>query len=681
MKFTQLLHLIFVSFWLNLVMARSPTGGYAPGRVQCPSNTKSFMRQANSISQDEKDWVEERHAKTDLAIAEFLQNSNLTDFDLESFMDDAEQSINLGLAFSGGGYRAMLLGAGQLAAFDNRTNDVSSTKGLGGIFQSSTYLAGLSGGAWLVGSLALQDYPSIDEIVFENPDDVWNLTTTRQIINQTSIFSIVTPIIFGNYEKALTHLNNYYSSRGSDEGIGKEMQAKQNAGFVTSLTDYWGRGLARQLFPRGKNNFNSASTWSDLRNSSSFKNHDQPFPLLSSLARKPESVTYDLNSTVVEFNAFEMGSFDYSLNSFTDTKYVGTQVRNGRPVNGSCVEGFDNAAFVIGTSSSIFNEFLNTLVCDDCHTLNFVLKRIVKHFLDKLSKVYFDIATYKPNPFYRSEFANSDDLTHNETLFLMDGGLGGESIPLSSLMTKERALDVVFAMDNSDKWPNGSSLVSTYKRQFSKQGASTICPYVPGESTFLKSNLTAKPTFFGCEASNLTNLTKGDVVPPLVIYIANRPFEYWSNTSTFKMLYNDTEKKGMIKNGFDVASRLNNTLDDEWQSCVACALIKREQERQDIEQTDQCKKCFKRYCWDGTTYDAKTYYKPVNFTKDGLTNDSMDLWNQADAYTAVSNDTTISTWLLDIKSKRLSGSSIKLSLTSSMSYILWMALIVASINM
>ena len=193
------------------------------------------------------------------------------------------------------------------------------------------------------------------------------------------------------------------------------------------------------------------------------------------------------------------------------------------------------------------------------------------------------------------------------------------------MMTKERAMDAVFAFDN-DAWSNGSSLVATYARQFSNHGKSQICPYVPDEQNFLYQNLTAKPTFFGCDASNMTDLVKRRSYSSVVIYIANRPFEYMTNTSTFKMMYTDKEKKAMVQNGFDTATRANMTIDEEWAACVGCAVIRREQERRGLEQSDQCKKCFKDYCWNGDRVILdRTYYTPVNFTMTGKTNGSMDV--------------------------------------------------------
>ncbi|ABN64262.2 phospholipase B (lysophospholipase) [Scheffersomyces stipitis CBS 6054] len=623
---------VVVSTIISLGSARSPSGGYAPGPAQCPS-VDSFLREGNSISEQEKEWISERQAKSNEALISFLDDSKLDSFNAEKFINqDNSSGINLGVAFSGGGYRAMLSGAGQMLALDDRSDfgggsNATNPGGLGGLLQSANYVSALSGGSWLLGSLAMQNWRSVQDVVFNDNDDLWNLTDTRQLVNSNGLWTIVFPVLLGDLNGALTHLNNWYTTKYGP-GIGDDLKAKEKAGFPTSLTDAWSRGLAHQLFPGDVDNYMDSYTWSDIRNMSSFVNHEMPFPLVIALGRRPGTTVYNLNSTVVEINPFEIGSFDPSLNTFfTDLKYLGSNVSNGVPTSESCVEGFDNAGFVVGTSSSLFNQFLNTLVCDDCNSLPWYIKPIIKAFLSKLSKNYEDIAEYRPNPFYKSEFANSSHIAQNDTLYLFDGGLGGEVIPLSSLMTKERALDVVVAFDNGNdgatNWPNGSALVSTYERQFSPQGRSAICPYVPDEVSFLSQNLTARPTFFGCDAKNLTDLVKDGVTPPLVIYIANRPFEFYSNTSTYKLSYTDEEQKGMIQNGFDVATRLNGTIDDEWRTCVACAVIRREEERRGIEQSEQCKKCFSNYCWDGTiTQSEGPYYQELNFTDTSLTNGS-----------------------------------------------------------
>ena len=78
----------------------------------------------------------------------------------------------------------------------------------------------------------------------------------------------------------------------------------------------------------------------------------------------------------------------------------------------------------------------------------------------------------------------------------------------------------------------------------------------------------------------------------------------------------------MISNGFEIATRSSGSLDDEWAACVGCAIIRREQERQGIEQTEQCKRCFENYCWDGTIYKGEPLGE--NFSDDGLTNSATE---------------------------------------------------------
>ena len=51
-----------------------------------------------------------------------------------------------------------------------------------------------------------------------------------------------------------------------------------------------------------------------------------------------------------------MGSWDPSLSAMVNLTHVGTHLLNGKPDNDTaCTIGFDEAGFVIGTSSSLFN--------------------------------------------------------------------------------------------------------------------------------------------------------------------------------------------------------------------------------------------------------------------------------------------------------------------------------------
>jgi lysophospholipase len=94
---------------------------------------------------------------------------SLDGFDTDGFFNtgNATDLPTLGIALSGGGYRAMLNGAGAVQGFDERTGGSTDTgKGrVGGILQSATYLAGLSGGNWMVGSMFVQNFSSVEAIL------------------------------------------------------------------------------------------------------------------------------------------------------------------------------------------------------------------------------------------------------------------------------------------------------------------------------------------------------------------------------------------------------------------------------------------------------------------------------------------------------------------------------------
>lgn len=590
---------IFILFFLSAVLAWSPTDSYAPGRIQCPS--KDLVRVANNISREESDWLQERNKITDPALVRFLEQANMGDFDALSFISSANRSIRIGVAFSGGGYRAMLSGAGQLAALDNRTTDAHK-KGLGGLLDASTYLVGLSGGNWLVGTIAMNNYTDVETIIREN--EIWDLKHSIVNFGGVNVFKTI----------------SYYT------GINDDLDAKRDAGFDVSLTDTWGRALSHQFFAK-LNDTGAALTWSGLRDTDVFSKHQMPFPIVVADGRTPDSFIISSNSSIFEVNPYELGSWDPSLYSFTDVKYLGTGASNGTN-NGSCIGGFDNAGFIMGTSSTLFNQFILQI---NTTSLTSAIKSIITSILNKVSHAENDIAVYKPNPFYNTDEASVRSIVQNDTLFLCDGGEDNQNIPLAPLLQPERGVDVIFAYDNSadtnQSWPNGASLVATFERQFNPQGNGTLFPYVPDKNSFVNLNLTARPTFFGCDVRNLSTLlnssehtTRGNIFDtPLVVYTANRPFSYWSNTLTFKLSYDDDEKIGMIKNGFEVASRYNNSIDAEWPACVGCAIVRRQQERDGIEQSDQCKQCFERYCYDGKIDNSEP---GVNFTTNGSTHSS-----------------------------------------------------------
>lgn len=127
----------------------------------------------------------------------------------------------------------------------------------------------------------------------------------------------------------------------------------------------------------------------------------------------------------------------------------------------------------------------------------------------------------------------------------------------------------------------------------------TAFPAVPDVNTFVNLGLNTRPTFFGCDSSNLSSPA------PLIVYLPNAPYVYNSNLSTFDLDYNDTERNAMVLNGYNMATQGNGSINDQWPTCVGCAILSRSLERTGTNVPDVCRRCFNRYCWDGTV-DSST---------------------------------------------------------------------------
>lgn len=148
--------------------------GYAPANSSCPSD-RPAVRVGSSLSSQELEWLPKRRAETIQPIKDFLQRNPIPGFDSGKYLDgvtaNSSSLPNIGIAVSGGGYRAMLNGAGVVAAFDSRSPNNTSKGQLGGLLQSATYISGLSGGGWLVGSIYTNNFTSVHDAV--NSGLIW----------------------------------------------------------------------------------------------------------------------------------------------------------------------------------------------------------------------------------------------------------------------------------------------------------------------------------------------------------------------------------------------------------------------------------------------------------------------------------------------------------------------------
>ncbi|RDA89815.1 hypothetical protein CP533_0867 [Ophiocordyceps camponoti-saundersi (nom. inval.)] len=584
--------------------------GYAPTPVSCPAQ-RPRIRDGSTISPQEKAWLYRRRKQTAPHIRDLLRRIDIPDFNSDDYLlgDRGSNSWpNIGIAVSGGGYRAMLTGAGALSAWDSRTLGSTEKGGLGGLLQSTTYLSGLSGGGWLVGSIYANNFTSVQQAI-QSPN-TWRLETN----------------ILG-YTKTMKSFGaNLVASQPRIKQLIREIieavKSKRKAGFKTSAADYWGRALSSQLInlPQG----GPSLTFSSIASDAAFSSGNLPVPLIVADGASPGQTPLPVNTTVFEFSPWEMGSYDDSLNGFAPLRYLGSRFETGLvPPNERCVVGFDNTGFVMGTSSFLFNQIVDRLKDPKGTGLPAVLvksfafqllKPTIIRVLDAVSsKISLEGAFWAPNPFkgwnrYFNPTARSDNLV------IVDGGEDDQNVPLQPHLLIDRKVDVVFAVDSSANthlnWPDGGSLIATYRRSIELASRKMSFPPVPGKNSFINLGLNSRPTFFGCDAHKLRAPT------PLIVYLPNYPYLTFSNISTFSLAFLPEQRDELIANGAAVATQLNAARDPEWPVCVGCAILARSFDRTRTSVPDSCKRCFSRYCWKGQVDEAQPLeYEPSIYSQ------------------------------------------------------------------
>ncbi len=590
---------------LRRALPNSPNG-YTPAAITCPSGQRPSVRGASALGPDETAWLEKRRKSTIEPMRDLLTRLNISGFDVNNFIrnhaNNASALPNIAISFSGGGYRALQNGAGSMAAFDSRTDNSTRPGHIGGLLQSATYVSGLSGGGWLTGSIFINNFTTVTALRDDNTGSVWDFSNS---------------ILAGPRQEGIQIFNTaqYY------QHIEDAVSGKTGAGFKTTVTDYWGRALSFQLVNATEGG--PAYTWSSIALTADFQDGNTPMPILVADERAPGQTLIPRNTTVYEFNPFEMGSWDPTTFGFAPTQYLGSNFSGGSlPDNGSCVVGFDNAGFIMGTSSSLFNA-----VVASANSANIpqALKDTLARTLDGLGVNNEDIADY-PNPFFQYNNATNPS-ANSSTLTLVDGGLDFQNIPLHPVIQPGRKVDVIFAVDSSAdttfNYPNGTALVATFERSQPGVGIAngTAFASIPDVNTMVNLGLNTKPTFFGCNSSNITS----GYVAPLIVYIPLSPYITHSNVSTFDpQAFNETLRNAIIENGYDVATMGNGTVNAEWPTCVGCAVISRSLERAGAQVPDVCAKCFRDFCWDGTLNSTQpaNYNPPMKLQEVKITGDA-----------------------------------------------------------
>ncbi|QDS78049.1 hypothetical protein FKW77_003256 [Venturia effusa] len=499
--------------------AKTNVAGYAPRQEECPKG--QMIRAADGLSPREKSYIQQRKQRTEKSLAEWLKG-------VDNKFPTCEMPT-IAMASSGGGYRSMLLGAGVIQSFDARDSN-SSVKGL---YQSFTYHAGLSGGAWLLSSIQGNDHETVSKLKVE----LWD-----KFLPKNSLWPL-------NTDAAPEY-----------PAIKADVQAKAAAGFAPSITDVWGRFLSYQLL-KG-NDGGSAKSLSSISNSPSWKAFENPFPIMTATS-VTDITTAQCDPThetlQYEFSPYEFGSWDKGVAAFTDTAFLGSKVENGTP-QGACYQGYDNLGYILGTSSSKFQE--------ECGKSSIsLIAGSLKPAVIATRKATESIKreNYAPfrNPFYKSP--GSPIVQDQEELYLVDGGQADQNDPIWPLLQPARGVDVILVNDNSAdtdaNYPNGTEILETY-RQTQRTGL-TKMPFIPPVDEFVSKRLHQRATFFGC----------GDATKTTLIFLPNINYtSFNTGVASSQFEYPTQEIADMIEAGNKIATQNG---DKEWPKCLACGIMEK----------------------------------------------------------------------------------------------------------
>ncbi|KAK5085032.1 hypothetical protein LTR24_007298 [Lithohypha guttulata] len=545
------------------ILARAPVD-YAPVPATCPST--QLVRQAAGLSDAESDYISKRYAKASKSLEQWLKRIDES-FDVGNGAGEGgwgkwngkqPKAPMIALTSSGGGYRAMLSGAGVIKAFDERETDIDS--GVKGLYQSLTYEAGLSGGGWLLSSIAGNNYPTISSL----QTNLWETALMYNVLVPQVLLSSQAASVFADVVAAV--------------------DAKQDAGFPESIIDPWGRLLSYGLLygPEG----GIDTTISEITTYSNFTSSNAPYPIITALGvNRFEGICIPQpNATQYEFHPFEFGSWDEGVDAFVSSKYLGTPFSQGSP-SGNCITNFDNLGYVLGTSSNVFGSTCGPIPAANITAVSSASTAGTLAALTAPGQPGVpESAIFAPFPNPFQNFDPSPLVAAQPTLELVDGGVGvaAQGSPIWPFINRP-AIDVIIVNENSantpNNFPNGTGIRNTYNAALAA-GLSRM-PAIPPAETFVAQQLNQKPTFFGCNSADTAT----------IIWIPNYNYTFNSGQPTSKLQYEVNETQGMIANGVLIA---NYGGKEGWPLCLACGIMA----KSGGNLPGGCAQCLEEYCFN-----------------------------------------------------------------------------------
>ncbi|KAN0106052.1 FabD/lysophospholipase-like protein [Hyaloscypha variabilis] len=538
---------------------------YAPVSTSCPST--SLIRIADGLSDGEQTYRTARKEKADVALADWLLKTSCG-------FDTSGDLPTVALTSSGGGFRALLGGAGVVQAFDGRDSNVSTS----GLYQGITYHSALSGGSWLLSSIIANDFATISSLLEIWKPNFANGLFTPDGSNATAVFA----------------------------DISADIALKKAAGFKGTVADAWSRLLSLQLLPGP--NYGVDNTLSTITSLSSFIDYEMPYPIITAqnVDLNGTLCTPPANGSVWEFTPYEFGTWDPEVAAFTPTAFLGTSVSNGIPSTNSCITNYDNLGFVLGTSSTLFNDptegateapaVLLANLCQATATtssnststvdpLTVEFEEDVFGLLTEIPAITFtsaaDLFATWPNPFYK--LTSAPLVSAQQNLAMVDGGETGQVNPIFPFLQPARNVNVILVNDNDGDtaalYPNGAELHNTYLA--ASAAGLTRMPFVPSSDVFIAQNITERPAFFGC----------GDSSTATVVWIPNAPLTPAGGAiETAQVVINGTQTESLVANGVAVGSQNDSK---EWATCLACGIM----EGTGTVLPAECRACLEKYCF------------------------------------------------------------------------------------
>ncbi|PWN86959.1 FabD/lysophospholipase-like protein [Acaromyces ingoldii] len=285
----------------------------------CPA-TSGLARdvgQTQTLGAGEAAYIDRRTKVVQQAWLDKLSALNLSSDAVTAMIQ--KDPPRIAFAMSGGGLTATLFNTGYLQGLDAR-NATAQARGTAGLLDLFSYIGGLSGGSWALGTLALNDWPTVQSL----HDNVWQLEDggLPAVPPRLSATDLVSPLVAA--------LNQ----------AGQLLSGVLTPGL--SVVNVWGTLLAGH-FVATSSPF--TAQWSDISSTPSFQNASKPFPLVTAIdyqgaALRPAGG----NATIVEFNPYEFGSWDPAIAAFANISVMGTPLTGGNaPQDGQCVLGYATA--------------------------------------------------------------------------------------------------------------------------------------------------------------------------------------------------------------------------------------------------------------------------------------------------------------------------------------------------